>query len=175
MAVVTHKKPLSTALSQLIKVGQCLDQLYYCFGLGPKVMVGASYAQTVVKLIAGVSINSRSVFFPLHTMGLINGSLSPINFSRGEMSLTLRPDHEKVRSYTPPRRRTSPYVKSNEKCLSELNFEVLPHRPYSLDISVLAAFSCGHNFQWYRWGKKLPEWLFLRQNLWIFITTAGIN
>ncbi len=54
-----------------------MDQLYHCFGFGPKVMVGASYAQTVVKLIAGVSINSPSVFFPLHTMGLINGSLSP--------------------------------------------------------------------------------------------------
>ncbi len=57
-----------------------------------------------------------------------------------------------------------------KKCLSELNFEVLLHplrhgaNRFSL-ISDLVEFSGGKNAQWYRGGKKVPQWLFCVKTL----------
>ncbi len=69
-----------------------------------------------------------------------------------------------------------------KKCLSELNFEVLPHPPYSPNMAP-TDFHLFRSLQHFLADKmfndieevKIASMTFMRQNIWIFITTACIN
>ncbi len=50
-------------------------------------------------------------------------------------SLAPREDDEKLRAFSPARQRSYTHDKSNEQPFFTVNFDVIPHFPYSLDIT----------------------------------------